>query len=272
MVSGRTARLAVTGTAREAPALRPAVLLLHGQPGSARDWHRVIAALGDHALALPINRPGWNGQGTATDLEGNVRAAMEALDRHSIERAIVVGHSYGAAIAAMFAILRPDRARGLVLASPAANRAALTTIDRLLAAPVVGPAATVTSMAGLGVALGFRPGRRAVAARLGLDGAYLARGGRALLNPRDWRSFVIEQRALIRELADLERRLPEIAIPTRIVSGSADTIVPVAAARLLARQIPAATLEVLEGAWHLLPQRHPGQLADAILATAQATA
>src|ERR1019366_8324852 len=46
---------------RAVPAGRGPVLMLHGQPGGARDWERVIAALGPDTPAMPINRPGWGG-------------------------------------------------------------------------------------------------------------------------------------------------------------------------------------------------------------------
>jgi pimeloyl-ACP methyl ester carboxylesterase len=38
------------------------VLLLHGQPGSARDWARLIATLGARASPLAPDRPGYDGR------------------------------------------------------------------------------------------------------------------------------------------------------------------------------------------------------------------
>ena len=250
--------------------VRPPVLLLHGQPGSARDWERVVVALGDRAAPIAFSRPGWGPEGSATDFAGNAAAAIDELDRRSIQRATVVGHSFGAAIAAMVAIAYPERVQSLVLASPAANSGSVAGVDRLLGAPFVGPLATAATMAGLGLTFAPSRLRSLIAGRLGLESSYLAAGGRLLVARRSWRAFTVEQRALLRDLPDLEQRLPEINVPTTIISGSADTIVPLAAARRLAEQIPGAQLTVLEGAWHLLPQRHAGQLADLIVAQAGA--
>src|SRR6185312_17062911 len=128
----------------------------------------------------------------------------------------------------------------------------LGAVDYLLAAPVVGWLASVGSMAGGGLALGSRPLRRWVAESTALDDRYLSAAGRMLLAPAAWRSFVHEQRFLVRDLPALERRLQQIAAPTTIVSGTGDHIVPIAAVRRLTRQIPGAELVMVEHAGHLL--------------------
>jgi len=92
-------------------------LLLHGQPGGAADWDGVRSALDGRATALAIDRPGWDGETRAQDLAGNARAALAALDAHGIERAVVVGHSLGAAIAAWLAVHHGERVSALVLAA-----------------------------------------------------------------------------------------------------------------------------------------------------------
>jgi pimeloyl-ACP methyl ester carboxylesterase len=249
------------------PASRDPVLLLHGQPGGARDWERVIAALDPGTSAIAINRPGWDGVSEAMDLPGNAAAALRSLDARGIERATIVGHSLGGAIAAWLAALHPDRVRALVLASPAANRDSLSALDRLLAAPVAGYLTTVAALAGVGLALTASPLRRLAAGRLSIDEQYLKVAGRRLLEPACWRAHVAEQRALIKDLPALELALPRISAPTTILVGADDRIVPVASARRLAGQIPGAQLELVRGAGHLLPQRHPRRLAAVIAAT-----
>jgi pimeloyl-ACP methyl ester carboxylesterase len=249
------------------PASRGAVLLLHGQPGGARDWERVIAALKPGTIAIAINRPGWDGASEPMDLAGNAAAALRSLDARGIERATIVGHSLGAAIAAWLAALHPDRVRALVLASPAANQDALSALDRLLAAPVAGYLATVAALAGVGLALTASPLRRLAADGLSIDEHYLKAASRRLLEPASWRAHLVEQRALINDLPALEQQLPRISAPTTILVGIGDRIVPVASARHLATQIPGAQLKLVRAAGHLLPQRHPRLLAAAIAAT-----
>jgi len=244
---------------------QPAVLLLHGQPGSAEDWRAVRRAIGPRARTLAVNRPGWNGRRPPTDLAGNVRAALECLDDCGVRRATVAGHSLGAAVAAWLAAEHPERVHALVLAAPAANVNSLNRLDQLLAAPVIGPLVSAGMLASGGAALSSPPVRQRLVAGLGVEEGYLRELGRALLRPRAWRAFASEQRMLVRQLPALERRLGDITAPTVVVSGGADRIVAPSACRALAAQIRGAELVALQGATHLLPQQRPDELAQVIL-------
>ena len=62
----------------------------------------------------------------------------------------------------------------------------------------------------------------------------------------------------------LDRQLDQISAPTVVVTGAADHVVPAAAARALAKQIPGARLRLLPRAGHLLPQLHAAELAEII--------
>jgi pimeloyl-ACP methyl ester carboxylesterase len=240
------------------------VLLLHGQPGAATDWDHLRTLIPNAARTIAIDRPGWDGRSPVRDLAGNARVARIALDRAGATRAIVVGHSLGAAVAAWLAWSSPERVSRLVLVAPAANTESLSVVDYLLAAPAVGWLASVGAMSAGGLVLGAGPIRRWVAEATALDDRYLRAAGRTLLTPSAWRSFVREQRLLVRDLPALERRLGQISAPTTIVTGTADRVTPIAAARRLAGEIPGAELVEVEHAGHLLHQHHAGELARVI--------
>jgi pimeloyl-ACP methyl ester carboxylesterase len=244
-------------------------LLLHGQPGNAGDWDRVRAALAGRVPTTALDRPGWDGRSGPSDLRGNVEAVLAVLDEAEIPRATVVGHSFGAAVAAWLAAFHPARVGALVLVAPAANQASLYRLDHWLAAPVAGYLASVASRAGLGVALATGPIRRRIAEELALDDRYLEGRVPLLMTRRSWRSYTAEQRVLVRDLPLLEERLGDITAPTTIVGGTADRIVPGNSIRQLAEQIPYAELVLLERAGHLLPLQEPERLADLITAAAQ---
>jgi pimeloyl-ACP methyl ester carboxylesterase len=246
-------------------AKQPPVLMLHGQPGGARDWRAVIDALHGRADPFAIDRPGWDGRGTALDLAGNAGAALAELDARGIGRATVAGHSYGAAVAVWLAAHHPERVSALVLGAPAANLASLDPLDGLLALPVVGRISSAISMSGIGLMLGVAPARRWIARRSGLGDRYLRECGRDLLSPWAHRAFAAEQRRLRAGLEALERRLDDVRAPTWIISGSEDRVVPPSAPMMLRDQIPGAQLTILEHAGHLLPQLHARALADAII-------
>jgi pimeloyl-ACP methyl ester carboxylesterase len=245
---------------------RDPVLLLHGQPGAARDWDRVRAAIGPGVETIAVERPGWDGRSRATDLGGNVEAALSALERAGVERATVVGHSFSGAVAALLAAEHPERVGALVLIAPSANVASLYRLDYALAAPVVGAAASAALLGAAALALRSRRLRRRLADTLALDDRYLHGWGRLLRAPDTWRAFVIEQRALVAELPHVETLLGGIAAPTAIVAGGADRIVPLSSARRLARQIPGAELVVVAGANHPIPLQYPDRVAEVIAA------
>jgi pimeloyl-ACP methyl ester carboxylesterase len=246
----------------------PSVLLLHGQPGGARDWAQVQARIGARAMTVAIDRPGWDGRSVPADLTGNARAALAALDNHGIDRATVAGHSLGAAVAVAVAILDPERVASLVLVAPAANVASLHRSDRMLAQPPIGHLAGAAMLSTAGLALTIAPVRRRLAGLMALDERYLGDAGRALLTPSTWRAFAADQHALVSALPSLESRLGEISVPTTIIAGSADRVVPLASARRLATQIPGAELVVLQRSGHLLPQQHASQIGDLIAVAA----
>lgn len=247
-----------TGTSRKP------VLLLHGQPGSGRDWDGVIAALDGRAAAIAIDRPGWDGHSAPSGLAANGDAALAELDRRGIDRAVIAGHSLGGAVAVRLAVVAPERVSALVLAAPAANLASLQAFDRWLTLPVAGLMTSATTLTGVGLALSARPVRDRLSRRSGLSDDYLRTSGRALLTRWARRAFAAEQRSLAAELRSLEPRLAEVVTPTWILSGRRDRVVSPAAARALADEIAGAQLLVLERAGHLLPQLHARRLADAI--------
>jgi Predicted hydrolases or acyltransferases (alpha/beta hydrolase superfamily) len=67
-----------------------------------------------------------------------------------------------------------------------------------------------------------------------------------------------------RETAALAPRLREVACPTAVVWGAQDPFLPASLGRRLAEAIPGATLEVVPGARHFIPEEAPRQVADAL--------
>ena len=81
-----------------------------------------------------------------------------------------------------------------------------------------------------------------------------------------WRTFLTEQRALLRELGELEHAISSVQAPVLLLADPRDTLVPVETARRLARDLPDARLQLVQGAGHHLPRRAPDAVADAIVA------
>ena len=81
-----------------------------------------------------------------------------------------------------------------------------------------------------------------------------------------WRTFLTEQRALLRELGELEHAVASVRAPVLVLADPKDIVVPFETARRLARTLPDARLQLVEGAGHHLPRRAPQAVADAIVA------
>src|SRR5881392_1085440 len=111
-----------------APAGRPLVLLLHGFPEIAYSWRKVMpahAAAGYHAIA-PDQRGYGRTTGWDADYDGAlapfrmlnlVRDAAELVSLLGYRSVAVVGHDFGAPVAAYCALSRPQTFRSLVLMS-----------------------------------------------------------------------------------------------------------------------------------------------------------
>ena len=247
----------------------PAVLLLHGQPGSAGDWSRVATLLAGDFRVLAPDRPGYGRTGgPATGFAGNADAVVALLDRLGLDRFIAVGHSWGGGVALSIMARHPERVRGLVLVSSVGPGAPARWDDRLLATPILGEVFAALTIGATGRLLGIDRVQsladRRLAGRTLEAVRALARLTGAGTGSRVWQSFVTEQRSLLGELHLLAPTLSSAAVPVAILHGSADRVVPPSVAAMLASSIPGAEVTVLPGAHHLLPLDHPQEVVDAV--------
>lgn len=238
------------------------VVLLHGQPGDRADWDEVVAQLPETLTVHALDRPGYGDNRTpAGSIEANARWLLDRLDRDGIDRAVLVGHSYGGIVALAAAALAPERVRGLVLIA-SVGPGCLTPFDELLAAPIAGPALSVTAWSLLPwlarKGLDRNPSRTAVPAAWHMLAGVHHRHGQV------WRSFLIEQRELFHGLEQWTARLPEIAAPTLILADPADKVVPISTAHALSDQLPCARVELISEGGHHLPRRRPDVVAARI--------
>ena len=241
----------------------PPVLLLHGQPGTAGAWAPLCGRLREHARLIAPDRPGYGATGgPALGFAANAHIAAELLDALDVSEATVVGHSWGGGVAIALAAARPKRVTGLVLLGSVGPCSSVDAADRLLARPLIGPALTYATFRTLARVLPLAAARGRVPGLQGLDAAAM---DELLQNADYWRSFLVEQRALVRETPALDANLERIEAPASIVMGEKDFMVPPRVGRELARRIPSAECTLVRGAGHVLPAEAPDAVAHAVL-------
>ncbi len=243
------------------------VLALHGQPGSGRDFDGLARALDGACRLLAPDRPGW-GSRTGEPAAGFAVGADDAvavLDREGVERAVVLGFSWGGGVAVELALQHPERVAGLVLAA-SIGPGEPTVADRFLGLPVVGRAACAGGLTLTRRVLGRRGVERFVGRRMkGLEPDQFRRFAADCLSPAALDSFMTEQRALVAEWPGVVRRVGQVRVPTVVVTGDRDRLVSAGSALGLAAGIPGAERRVVPGAGHFLPGVGVPVLVEAVL-------
>jgi pimeloyl-ACP methyl ester carboxylesterase len=97
------------------------IVLLHGLSGTRYHWEPVVDQLRHLGDVVTLDLPGFgeSPQPKAWSLEGTCDSLLDQLDALGIDRCVLVGHSLGAALAAMLAVRVAHRVEALGLVSPA---------------------------------------------------------------------------------------------------------------------------------------------------------
>ena len=231
------------------------LLLINGMAARLEMWQPLSAALQDRPL-LMFDFPGITGRPALDlplDMPGLAQWSGRLLDVLEVEKADVLGYSWGGVLAQQFARDTSERVRALVLAStnfgfgavqwpepwPLLNFMPSTDGDdpwKLITAAFGGPP-------------GGRNPLRAIVSAFSPSTTSIEGYQRQLLSLTAWTSLPW---------------LEEIAAPTLVVAGDDDPYVPSSTTRRLAQSIPQARLELISGGGHLLPMNQPDRLAQAV--------
>ena len=110
-------------SALETPRVTPApwkIVVITGAPSWAEYWAPVLAALPADREMVVVNRPGFAGSDPficVSDIRIQAEALTSVLDAAPGQKILLVGQSYGAAIAILMAELKPNKVAGVVLLS-----------------------------------------------------------------------------------------------------------------------------------------------------------
>jgi pimeloyl-ACP methyl ester carboxylesterase len=172
-----------------------------------------------------------------------------------IDRATVVGHSLGGGVAMQFAYQYPERCERLVLVAPGGIAREVNPILRLAAAPnadLLFPLLRLRATRHFGervIAL-----LRLLGTDLGRDAADFRRLFDSLDDVGSQRAFQRTLRAVVdwrgQVITMLDRCYLTRGMPTLLVWGTRDAVVPYAHARVAHQAMPGSRLEVFDGAGH----------------------
>lgn len=228
----------------------PALVFVHGFPLSRDAWQKQVEALApSHRVIAPDLRGLGESQGSA----GATSMARYAEDLALLIRGlglgpvILAGHSMGGYVALAFADRFPELLCGLVLVG---TKAGADTPEgaakrRATAAKVLaeGTAAIVEDMASKMLAASNHDGAMAQQVRALMAGATPQGLASALLGMAD--------------RPDATPRLAQIQVPTLVITGADDTLIPPSESEWLAKGIRGAELEIIPGAGHLVAFEQP---------------
>ncbi|WP_240336665.1 alpha/beta fold hydrolase [Tropicibacter sp. Alg240-R139] len=237
----------------------PDLVLIHGSSGSTRDTSFTLApALTDRYRVILLDRPGHGysdplpkGHETIGDQALFLSAAAARL---GAEKPIVMGQSYGGAVALAWAVLFPNRLSALVPVSTPSTpwttpldpyyQLITSTFGNLLVVPLITAFVPDSRIEGT---------MNEVFAPQAVPEGYLAYFNPRLSLRRSAARANARQRAnLLDEIAALHPRYPEISVPTEIIHGDADDIVSHSLhSENLVKRIPGAVLTLLPGIGHM---------------------
>jgi pimeloyl-ACP methyl ester carboxylesterase len=247
------------------------VLLLHGLGGSGYTWRYMVSALARHHQVIALDLKGfgrsdkpYDQKYAALDQAAYVQAFLEQRGLRGIT---LVGHSFGGAVAMVLALdlnrHQPDRISRLVLMDTPAFPQPLSPTVRLLRKPVL-PLLALSILPPL------------VVAQLSLindDGAFahltpndVSMYAAPLADPGAAHALVTTAQQIIpTNFNALIRHYPSIKQRTLLLWCRNDTVVPLATGVQLARMMPHARLQLIEGCGHTPPEENPSAATAQIL-------
>ncbi|MEC3979319.1 alpha/beta fold hydrolase [Amycolatopsis sp. H20-H5] len=237
----------------------PAVLFIHGIGDDSSTWLSVLSALADEFTVIAPDLLGHGGSDKPRadySVAAYACAMRDLLATLDVERVSVVGHSLGGGVAMQFAYQFPQLCERLVLVSSGGVGPEVHPLLRLATAPgtdlilpLLGALPVRTLLRrferllrpvdgfGIGSDFDYVVGKYVRLAESTTRQAFL----RTLRSVVDWRGQVVTM---------LDRGYLTEGMPTMLVWGTRDRVVPSPHAQIAYEALPSSRLEIFEGAGH----------------------
>jgi pimeloyl-ACP methyl ester carboxylesterase len=258
-----------TGTGRT-------VVMIHGNAGNVEDFNfGTVALLSPEYRVVAIDRPGHGSSDRpaqkAATIEYQAQLLHQTLSSLGISRPILVGHSWGAALALAYSLKYPNEVSGMVLLAPAAypDSGGNWLLRATTRTPVIGDLSLL-----FGTPL---VGRRMLKQALiqafypeAVPNNYFKIASSLWLGRKQLKAYIEDEWALNNSLRSMSQRYSDIKIPVVIVTGKEDKIVSTKEnAYRLQAVIPGSQLIELKNTGHEIPQTHPESIYSALMLMSQ---
>jgi pimeloyl-ACP methyl ester carboxylesterase len=247
----------------------PPIVLIHGLGAQMRNFsYALLDRLTDTHRVILIDRPG-SGYSTSApdaysgiiDQAASIAALLDALD---VRRPLIVGHSFGGAVALALGLYYPERVSGLALLAPLSQ-----PVDGIPEG-IAGWLAKAHGLRRFGARLAAFPISRLLAKRLRgnafapdpMPADFAEAGGMILaLRSSNLARTAFEVATINRDMLHLAGRYSELSVPISVLFGRDDQVLdPAIHGELLASGNPAVVLDLIAGG-HMLPVTAPEQTA-----------
>jgi pimeloyl-ACP methyl ester carboxylesterase len=242
------------------------LVLISGLGYPLWQWHKMVPFLAEQFKVITFDNRGVGhsdkpaGPYTARMLAADTVGLLDAL---GIEKAIIAGHSMGGFIAQALALDFPQRVDKLVLCSTnfgGPHHVPVTPEAMKVLTDVTSDALTrFKNGLGVSTALGWAEANPEIFEE------WVKWRIANPIEPAPYQSQLAIGLALLPEAAAFENKLPNISVPTLILFGAHDKVVPPANADLLAKQLAGSVIRILPDAGHFFPIEVPESASHAII-------
>jgi len=249
------------------------LLLIQGMSGNHKHWGEPFVALLERdfdVIAFDNRGVGWSPRVdeafSIADMADDAAGVLEAV---GLPSAHVLGISMGGMIAQELALRHPEKVRTLTLGCTYPGGPEGTLADEAVLGPLV------EAMRSGDRERAIRAGWEVnVSADFAVDEAqYAVFRATAVEKPTALAVIMLQMQAITAH--DTSARLAEIAMPALVIHGTEDQMIPVSNGEAIARAIPGARLERLDGVGHMFwverPERTAELLREHALSSAAAT-
>ena len=248
----------------------PTFVLLHGFGASVFSWREVVEPLAQHGTVIAYDRPAfglterpleWEGE-SPYGPQAQVDIVLGLMDELGVEKAILVGNSAGGTVSMQVALQHPERVEALILVDAAvyAGGGAPSWSRPILKTPQMNHVGPLIARQLQAQGVEFIKTAWHDPSKITQD---IFDGYQKPLQIANW-DKALWQLTVASEESGLVERLAEITMPTLVITGDDDRIVPTEQSLRLADELPNAELKVIAQSGHLPHEEKPVEFMQAV--------